>query len=437
MEKSVKEALEILRSDASALEPILHEALASHGMPWAFDLVLQLEERESANKRGARPSEPALWIRALLAASSPLSILKAHQPIQAIEDGLRFGGLAQAVARWLGFTQGRPVNELFEEWLGDASKRSSVLGPLLLPFLRDPSARELCLDGISERCEEAGTVALSSRWFAEHGDRMAAEVAAQLGQAKAKTASMWSRVLANARSTAATDQLVAFALSADKRAHQIARDVLLEDRERTLAALERGTWTQRTQLALSRVLLDACRSSGPAPSAREARDAEKQRIAQEKERILRESREAAEAARQQLADQQAARRAVFAAQDKERVDALVATHRSWLGRLQLSYADLADAYFDLGKLLRCGWHKRDSEESHTFLYYLVRRIGDAEAEIRLRDDVYWDELPRAGVRVQSLRLPEPFGSRSPTMDRMLGEFFSARIDPATTSRRRR
>lgn len=123
-----------------------------------------------------------------------------------------------------------------------------------------------------------------------------------------------------------------------------------------------------------------------------------------------------------------AKRAFFAERDKACVDALLATHRDWIGRRSLSYEHLTGVRFDLGKLLRCGWHKSESEESHKFLRYLVRQIGESQAEIRIRDDVYWDELPKAGISIQGLRLPEPIGNRSPAMDRMLGEFMSARID---------
>lgn len=434
MAKTIPDALACLRTDPGALDRLLAEGMAAHGRRWAFDLVLKLEADDHAeDSHPSRPelkTTPPLWVTALLRA---VALQAPARPIADLEIDLCFHALAQAIAPWLGFTQGRPATELLDDWLGDTSPRSAVQGPLLLPFLADATARELCLEAIGERSDEEQTVALSARWFVPPTAAQVTEIAAQLTQAKAKTAQLWSRVLAGAMATSsdAGERLLAFALSGDKRAHQIAREILQEHPTQTLAMLEQRALSGRRERSLAQALIDFCRAPAPALSARAVRAAEAQRLREQRQHQVAERRrlaeEARQAAREEKAAQQAERRAAFAAQDRARVDALVAAHGDWVGRRHLSGAQLRELRFDLGRLLRCGWFKRDSEESHKFLYYLARRIGDAESELRLCGDIYWDELPRDGIALESVSLPEPFGRRSPVMDRMLGELFAAHI----------
>ncbi|MFO0593209.1 MAG: hypothetical protein U0441_37040 [Polyangiaceae bacterium] len=107
--------------------------------------------------------------------------------------------------------------------------------------------------------------------------------------------------------------------------------------------------------------------------------------------------------------------------------ALVKERPAWVGKKVLVRDELNGLRLDLGKLYRCGWRREETEESHKFVRYLVRHLGGQKATLRIFDDVYWDEIPKDGTAIASIVLPEPFGGRTPWMERIAGEIAVARV----------
>lgn len=382
MTESIQNTVAILQKTPDALEEILARNLPRYGRSWALALVLLLEQLEREAGFPRPEAHPPLWTRVLLAVekqSNDVPVLEKLEAAQWTDP------LAQAVARRLGFTAGLDRMDLILQWLGDTSPRSASIGPLLLPFLDEPDARTLCLDAIGERSDVDVTIALSPHWFVAHGAEEPFVIEFEL-LAKDR----------NARSDVVRAEAAAW-FSALRKACE---------------PLEAEPYQQLLLVAKGEPHWEAVFLAAIAD------------VADERRRLETKKRE--QAAKEQA--RKAAKQAAFAARDEAAVNEFVAKNRKCIGKRVLVRGEFEPMTLDLGKLFRCGWRKRESEESHKFLVYIARKVDGHEAEIRIADDIYWDEIPEHGIRAGTMYLPEAFGNRSPSMVRILGEIVAARIE---------
>lgn len=441
----------LLLQQPTELESLLKRDVPRLGQPWVVELIVALEEESHAAKNKARKADTLpLWVRALGIVDA---LPNKGAPLENLDPDLWTNPFAQALSHWLGSTAGLPPLQLFEDWLGDTSRRAASTGPLLLPYLEDPDARSMCLEATLERSDGPILVTLAPRWFSLCGAGMVSMIAALLRTAKPAVEFTCVGVLGTGLPAhdEALDVLLSVALGPKTKASQRAQELLMTVPSRTLDALGRVKATTKQEKIDAGWLSERCQfAMGVAISAKgakriQAAEQKKQEQAAQQEAAQKKKMERAEQTRQkreereeQIRAQLAAKkeaeqaeraqwRAQQAAQYKPIVDKLIADHPKWHGKNYLGRDDFAPLRLHLGKLLRFGWRRYQAEYTHKFITDVIRYFEGQEVRIHLYDDIYWDEIKPYGFEVDSIRLPKPFGIRTEWMDRIWGEIEAARI----------